>query len=47
MMIEKGAIIDGTGTLTIDGPFNPGDYQAFGDSITVAGLKFSNVYGYH
>ena len=33
--MEQGAIIDGAGTLTINGPFNPGDYQVFGDSITV------------
>jgi len=35
-MIEKGAIIDGTSTLTINGPFGPKPYQVFGSSITIA-----------
>jgi hypothetical protein len=33
---EAGAILDGAGTLTINGPFKSGLTQAFGSSITVA-----------
>jgi len=33
---EDGAIIDGVGTLTINGPFKSGLSQAFGSSITIA-----------
>ncbi len=33
--IENGAILDGAGTLTQNGPFNPGSFQVFGSSITV------------
>ena len=43
--IENGAILDGAGTLTINGPFESGLSQAFGSSITVEGLggKFVHV----
>lgn len=34
--IENGAILDGAGTLTPEGPFEAGQYQVFGTSITVA-----------
>jgi len=33
--VEPGAILDGAGTLTINGPFAPGLTQCFGASITV------------
>jgi len=33
--MEHGAILDGAGTLTINGPFEAGLYQVFGSSITV------------
>jgi len=33
--IEKGVVFDGAGTLTENGPFKPGRYKVFGDSITV------------
>jgi hypothetical protein len=36
LRIEPGAIIDGAGTLTINGPFEAGHYQVFGSSITVS-----------
>jgi len=32
---QKGAIFDGAGTLHINGVFDPGEFQVFGDSITV------------
>lgn len=37
--IENGAILDGAGTLTINGPFKSGLSKAFGSSITILGLK--------
>jgi hypothetical protein len=36
LKVENGAIIDGAGTLTINGPFEAGLYQCFGSSVTVA-----------
>jgi len=36
VIVENGARLEGPITLTINGPFNPGDYQVFGDSITVS-----------
>lgn len=36
LVFENGAIIDGAGTLTINGPFNAGLYQTFGSSVTIA-----------
>ena len=35
IIIENGAIINGAGTLTINGPFEAGSYQVFGSGITV------------
>jgi len=35
-IVQKGSILDGSGTLTINGPFKAGRYQVFGSSITVA-----------
>jgi len=40
LKMEQGAIIDGAGTLTINGPFETGLSQCFGLSITIAGLNF-------
>lgn len=37
--IENGAIIDGAGTLVINGSFDAGLYQVFGSSITIVSLK--------
>ena len=36
LRIENGAILDGAGTLTQNGPFEAGLYQVFGSSITVS-----------
>jgi len=36
LRIENGAILDGTGTLKINGPFECGLHQCFGSSITVS-----------
>lgn len=35
LRMKPGAILDGAGTLTINGPFEAGLYQVFGSSITV------------
>lgn len=39
--IENGVIIDGAGTLTIEGQFKSELFQVFGSSITVTGLKIA------
>ena len=41
LKVERGAIIDGAGTLTINGSLESGLYQVFGASITVTGLNIS------
>jgi len=38
VVIEDGAILDGAGTLTINGPFEVGEYEVFGASITTVGF---------
>ena len=42
IIIEKGAILDGAGTLTVNESFNMGLYRVFGPSITVVGLAFAH-----
>jgi hypothetical protein len=37
LVFAKGAVITGTGTLTINGGISAGSYQIFGSSITIAG----------
>ena len=45
LRMENGAIIDGAGTLTINGPLEAGPYQIFGSSITITlGTNISTVY---
>jgi len=38
LRVENGAILDGAGTLTINGTFGAGLHKVFGSSITVSGL---------
>ena len=37
LVFENGAILDGAGTLTINGPVSSSSYQIFGDNLTVNG----------